>query len=65
MDLIKGEVRYKSKMELDCTTVEKSVIPEMEEGRKGEVMGEEEGGHHGSGCCLEKKARREVGCHCL
>ena len=51
-------------MELGCTTIEKTVIPEMEGGRKGEVM-REEGDHHGSGCCLEKKARHEAGCHCL
>jgi len=28
-------------MELGCTTIEKSIIPEMEGGRKGEVMREE------------------------
>ena len=26
-------------------------------GRNGEVMRKEEGGHHGSGCCLDKNAR--------
>ena len=51
-------------MELGGTTIEKSVIPEMEGERKCEVM-QEEGDHHGSACCLEKKARREAGCHCL
>ena len=52
-------------MELGCTTIEKSVIPKMGGGRNGEAIREEEGGHHGSGYCLEKKAQRVARCHCL
>ena len=48
-------------MELGCTTIGQSVIPEMGGGRYGKAMQEEEGGHRGNGCCLEKNLRREVG----
>ena len=41
-------------MELGCTTIGKSLIPEMGGGRNDEVVREEEGSIRGSGCRLEK-----------
>lgn len=43
-------------MELGCTTIAKSLIPEMGGGRNSEAMREEEGSIRDSGCCLEQDA---------
>ena len=41
-------------MELGCTTIGKSLTPEMGGGRNDEAVREEEGSIRGNGCRLEK-----------